>query len=779
MQTGTQSMGGGMGGGMGGVISPRQVEMILEQVDALPTLPSVAARMLRVGASADVDVDEIARLIESDPAMSARILGLCRKSDKGLGDRVTTIKKAVVMLGIEAVRSAVLSVAVCDMLGIPGGAERLALDRAVAEGDDGQGEGFGRLGYWKHCVGVACAAEIIATANKSLKVPAEEAFLAGLLHGVGRLVLQAVLPRAYDRVTRLAARRGVPMASLERAIIGLDHHTAGRRIAARWELPDSIQEVVWLYDQPAMTLAVSRHMALISVINAARALARHLHIGWCGDFGPGPDVMKVWREIGLSGDPMAVGTELHARVGERLKMLGVDETTTPALMMESLAAATSRLGLLNAALETKARVAQWQGRVLDAVCAFQEQTSATAGVPEVIAGVITSARAVLGEGFFAVLVQGDGDEPWRLHQLKPSGGLLTRDIEAPPSAGEQVRLNALGNGQLSVTTLGLLPWLSEFLMDAPDLRSLRLAPIATPSQDLPGVPASALITDRPLDFGPGAGNALRPLVAGWFSAIASAVQHEHARRLDERLVEAGRALMEAQTRLSQREAMARLGETTAGAAHEMNNPLTIISGRAQLLVSRLRDHKDRMAAQQIQQASQQISELITNMHIISSPPVPQPRRCTLGEIVARAVMKAEEKAKPQASVDCVLSRAPQELITDPDLVGAVLSELLANAMEACPKGPLYLKAEVTADQRLVFTVHDNGPGMSPKAMEHAFDPFFSERGAGRGRGLGLTRARTFAEVLAGEVELTSMTGKGTTATFWVRGWRKFEGAAAA
>ena len=86
-------------------LSRRQVELILERVDTLPTLSPVAARLLKLGSSDQVDIADVIKIIETDPAMSTRIIGLCRRADRGLGDRVTTVKRAVLMLGLEPVRS--------------------------------------------------------------------------------------------------------------------------------------------------------------------------------------------------------------------------------------------------------------------------------------------------------------------------------------------------------------------------------------------------------------------------------------------------------------------------------------------------------------------------------------------------------------------------------------------------------------------------------------------------------------------------------------------------
>src|SRR3954467_13367358 len=93
-----------------------QIEAILREVESLPTLSPVATRLLQIAGVEDADLDALVEIIESDPALSARLLGLCRRADKGLGDRITTVRRAVVMLGLEAVQAAALSVSVYDVM---------------------------------------------------------------------------------------------------------------------------------------------------------------------------------------------------------------------------------------------------------------------------------------------------------------------------------------------------------------------------------------------------------------------------------------------------------------------------------------------------------------------------------------------------------------------------------------------------------------------------------------------------------------------------------------
>jgi signal transduction histidine kinase len=89
---------------------------------------------------------------------------------------------------------------------------------------------------------------------------------------------------------------------------------------------------------------------------------------------------------------------------------------------------------------------------------------------------------------------------------------------------------------------------------------------------------------------------------------------------------------------------------------------------------------------------------------------------------------------------------------DTELLIAALTEIVTNAIESNPEGNVRIVALREGD-RIAFEVMDNGPGFSEKGLAHAMDPFFSEKPAGRKRGLGLTRARTLANTLGGDITL--------------------------
>ncbi len=755
----------------------RQIEIILERIESLPTLSPVASRLMQISSVQDADLDPIVELIESDLSLTSRILGLCRRADKGLGDRITTVRRAVVMLGLEAIQSVVLSVSVFDLMGKEAGAG------PSDDPADAASIRFQRAEFWKHSIAVASAASLIAEAHPHLEIAPPEAFVAGLLHDMGKLVMEMMLPRSYSKALQLAERRASGSAHVERELFGLDHHTAAKRLSEHWGLPHALQDVMWLHSQPAGSIPDLPHKPLIGVVNAARALTRSIMLGWSGDYNNPPTLegpSGVCATFGLVPDKVYACTErVHEDVAYRCAVLGLNNPSTAELMLGSIAAANQRLARLNTHLQQRSRGTQEQTRVLGLITDFHARWRAGRNLMDSLGDIVQSASEAFGPGFFGVVVQSRAGEPWQLVCFEPDGsaghaslihapasltgpGAAHANPHANPHANADLSLlSHAARGGIGVAPMALVPWITEHLEDKVDVRQLRILPLI--SSDESRGPTAILLHDREAADGLHERGTLRALASTWSSAIASALQHDGARRLGEKLAATNRDLVEAQSRLAERESMARLGEMAAGAAHEMNNPLTIISGRSQLLASRAGSETDRAAAQSIVAAAQHLSDLITSLRLLADPPAPSCAGAQLLEILRSAVERAEERTNCRGL--CTIQADDHAIVTDRELLASAVAELIANALESMPESKVEIRAHhEPSDSRLMVLVKDHGPGMSARALHHAFDPFFSEKPAGRQTGLGLTRARRLVEILGGEISLQSLAGLGTTAS---------------
>jgi signal transduction histidine kinase/HD-like signal output (HDOD) protein len=756
------------------------VELILRQIETLPTLAPVAMRLMRIGNLEDADLDHVVELIESDPPLTARLLGLCRRADKGLGDRITTIRRAVVMLGLEAVQAAALSVAVFEAM--QACSSRLDEQLSEQSGHAPAGEAiFDRTGYWRHCVAVATASERIAEAHPLFGVRPEEAFVSGLLHDLGKLVLHVVLPRSYGRVLGLAERRHCSSAQIESQVFGIDHRAAGRRIAEHWGLPSAIQDVIWLCGQPLDAMPDLPHRNLVALVGVARALCRHMHMGWCGDFnhpepldGPRGLCARTATIQGRQGldartvhmSAMSGPGGLHEAVLLRCRALGLGEQETPELLMQSLASANRRLGRLSADLRARSTASQSQSAALEGIAALHQrraQPGQGAGTIEALASVVHSARLALGKGFYATVHQARPGEAWQFSTFADDGRpAQSHPIETPHDArtGRCKALAELGRAPATLSAMAAMPWLMDHLLEAENVGSIQVLPLSTHAPA--NAAAAVLLHDSPPLQDP---RAMQVLLSCWSAAFDAASQQESSRRLSDQLASSNRQLSEAQARVSEMESLARLGEMAAGAAHEMNNPLAVISGRAEMLVEQCTNPGQQATAMAIVDASGRLTNLITAMDAIANPPEPRIVQANVADLVAEAVGRARLRTGSLGDVRIEPVEPEATASVDPELIAGALAEVIINALEAAPQGNVSVRTQIKgADRRLIVSVIDDGVGMSPRAQQHAFDPFFSERPAGRRTGLGLTRARRLVELHGGHVRLHSIAGQGTTVT---------------
>jgi signal transduction histidine kinase len=206
-----------------------------------------------------------------------------------------------------------------------------------------------------------------------------------------------------------------------------------------------------------------------------------------------------------------------------------------------------------------------------------------------------------------------------------------------------------------------------------------------------------------------------------------------------------------------------LAEFAAGASHEINNPLAVISGQAQYLLSHETEPARQRSLQTIVNQAQRIHVILSALMQFARPSRPHKQLVDLPPLMQEVAASLHDlAAQRRVQLRFVPPDSSGSLFADPRQISIALSCLLQNAIEAAPEeGWAGLHLETPAPDRVELVVEDNGAGLTPKEREHLFDPFYSGRPAGRGRGLGLSTAWRLAFEHGGEVRLEDLP-KGST-----------------
>lgn len=262
-------------------MSKDQLVRILDGIRDLPTLPPVYFKVSKLLQDVDSPAREVSRILESDQAIASKVLRLVNSSFFGFSRRVTQVSQAVVLLGFNAIRNAVLSIAVIDSF--PGHAAAL----------------FDRREFWRHAIATAIISRQMA---RRLNVGQEDdAFAAGILHDIGKLVIDQYQPEKFRLILGHVREYSVSMLEAERQVLGVTHAEIGEYLLEKWKLPHALVEVVALHHTPSIIRSNPR---LVSIVHLGDHLSRRLQIGNGGDALVPPIHSFAYSELGVSPDDL-------------------------------------------------------------------------------------------------------------------------------------------------------------------------------------------------------------------------------------------------------------------------------------------------------------------------------------------------------------------------------------------------------------------------------------------------------------------------------------------
>lgn len=736
-----------------GLSARERLELVLGHIDHLPTIPAVAGRLLAVSSSDDSCARDVVELIESDASLTAAILRMVRRADLGAPTHGLTVERAVKFLGLNRVRNLALSVQVFETLSNP-------------EEDDRARKA--RNGIWLHSLAVACAAEAIAERMGGADL-AGEAFVCGLLHDIGKVALDLCLPKSYARVVETVERSRDCICDVERRVLGLDHTLAGKRLAQRWQLPEAVVEAVWLHHQDPSTLpSTVVHRELVGIVHLADHLVRREGIGYSG-YQHVADVEILMNQLGLESAAFsAVLKKLPERMEPLQELLGLADPPNAERHAASVIEANRKLASLNAALIEENERLDLRSRCLAALECFTKSL----GDQDDIASVCNAAAQSL-----CTLFQGDAAVVFC-----KEGQTQNVYLGCAPAAKTGESIAALDFGEPDAAAAwerALMRASAALITPAPDgFEAIWSHGPATPAShpvwllSLSGgeATAGALISApkdaaRPFCKATNECSSLADVIG---LALKSARVRTRSNRMNEELLDLNRQLGVAQKQLVQIRSMSMVGAMAGGAAHELNNPLAVISARAQIELARCEDQNLARAFQIIIDQTQQATDIVTDLMRFAKPQPPTPVLLPLSGMLEAACQHWRTTYSLDAEQLTVHLLDDQVgVYADGGQLQEILNAVVDNAVAAMDKetGRLQVNSPSRAtDETVRIVVEDNGAGMTSDVVEHAFDPFFSDRPAGRGRGLGLSRAYRLVENQGGRLWLKSTPDVGTIVT---------------
>lgn len=199
-------------------VSAPTLDALLAAAGTLPTLPQVVRHILESLNDDGADADSLVHHLNTDPVIVARLLAAANASALGLSSQVASTRQAILVLGLEKVRSITLATAL------------IAQFSHVRQG-------FDCRQLWRHSLGVATCAQVVAA---RVDCHPEAAFSAGLLHDIGQLLMVTAAPAASLEVHRRLAQGDASVIVAEHVVFGYDHALVGSRLADDWRLPADI-----------------------------------------------------------------------------------------------------------------------------------------------------------------------------------------------------------------------------------------------------------------------------------------------------------------------------------------------------------------------------------------------------------------------------------------------------------------------------------------------------------------------------------------------------------
>lgn len=683
----------------------------------LPSMPQVLIQLIDCCHNPEVSLQEVSRIVDKDAAISAKVLQLVNSVFTGSRKAISSIEQAVIHLGMDTVRNLAISISVQQVFRRVETNGLLSIDR-----------------FWHHSYYNALLSRNIATAighpNPS------EAYLAGLLHDIGKLLLWMAFPGNYAPLLLKGIRcHNARLAFLEEEKLHVNHCQAGAWLCEQWQLPTLIADAIRFHHHPLEEL---RQALPLTRIIAFSDLLSH-------NEPDTPECVEAAEQLlGLKDEQIAaLGQDIDKQIEQLAEELGIHIPRVARTSHDKEPESEETHRETSLGLITRIRDISQLSGLLDNLLRVE-------GGEQIIAAVEQGLKILFNEERCLLLLP-DASSGRLSAQASPHNPLI-RETEGfaftPEDYPDSLPAKALQHGRLLHSFNDKAGKQSpQHLFDAQLLHLLGsdgmvVVPL-TCHQHSEGLLVIGLMKKSFRSLAGQAG-ALQ-LVAGH---TAVALHLERSRR------------QQAQRIAEERLQAANLVARKIG--HEINNPLAIIRNYLHIL-------ERKVAAGQtigeeiaiIDGEMERLARLTQNLDTLSQEQTtPQPQRIDLHRELEMALLPYQSTLSPQGQLSIVLAaEAPAPVVMlDPAFLRQIIHNLLKNSLEAmASRGTVTVRTEQRGDSVRIH-VEDDGPGIDAADFHTIFSPGMTSK-QGLHRGLGLSIAASLAEQMQGTLSCVSHPGK--------------------
>jgi putative nucleotidyltransferase with HDIG domain len=725
----------------------QHVEGAIRQLDSLSILPSVGAGLFTCLLESKGSTAGLAEIIESDPALSATVFSIMHQHKTSFADENFSIYQAIGKLSPYVIRNAFFSVEV---------SEASQQDSIISPS---------QKELTLHAIAVACCAEDIANIISPQMDP-RLAYSAGLLHDVGKLALSQSMPKSFGRIAEEAKSQNASSCTIEQKHLGMDHSVLGKRLAQKWHLPMQITLAIWLHHSDTCSISRSVPEARIAQITQlADLLARQCSIGCSGSYDePSGLAERVARSLGISDRQLQqIRNNLGAIVSQKSTLLGLDLPDPVAAYNNAVQAAAARFALDSSKLARENHRLQAVYSHFTFVADFLSSINSTAEAIETARAFATQWQTFYQTGAVCIYLAGQSRskviEAVVADNADESRIVYLKAPEDQPAIPQQIARDfAILNADERID------WLLEQLDVDFEVNQTKLVPLISDGKAI-----GAIVFEFRY---PAEAKGLEENFRVITHLAAQILEITIARQNQQQLAEEFVPLITGAEAISRQTVpdimLVSLAEMAAGAAHELNNPLSVISGRTQLLSESETKAEKKQVLKQINENTRKISQIIDNLLSFAEPPQPKPTQTSIKQIIDEAIkLTGLKKNIKQLDIQIDLAGCGRNVFVDSAQVVSAIANIFANSLESYTGGAGPVKVQAADDEltdSVKLRISDLGCGMDSETLRKATYPFFSAKPAGRKRGMGLAHASRLIKLNAGFLDIESRLAGGTTVT---------------